>query len=200
MRILILSLLLVLVGFAGFIIGNSTSVKGMVAGINKKATPTPTVFFDKFITIPTDIPDSEQATTENSAAKELQITCTGPDGKQFQVTQQECDSFNAAWKNKSTSQTSTSQNNSIQMVDCYYKNDSGVMLYNFGVVSEQKCKDLQNDWWNKKQNEVSSSNRQFCTDQAMNNAKTCEINCSGSDNACWNQCSTTFQEALSKCK
>ncbi|PIY79353.1 MAG: hypothetical protein COY81_02990 [Candidatus Pacebacteria bacterium CG_4_10_14_0_8_um_filter_43_12] len=27
------------------------------------------------------------------------ITCTGPDGKQFQTTQKECDSFNAAWGN-----------------------------------------------------------------------------------------------------
>lgn len=28
---------------------------------------------------------------------EPQITCTGPDGKQFQTTQEECDAFNAAW-------------------------------------------------------------------------------------------------------
>lgn len=29
-----------------------------------------------------------------------QITCTGPDGKQFQTTQKVCDEFNAAWEKK----------------------------------------------------------------------------------------------------
>ncbi len=29
-----------------------------------------------------------------------QITCTGPDGKQFQTTQKECDEFNKAWGNE----------------------------------------------------------------------------------------------------
>jgi len=30
------------------------------------------------------------------------ITCTGPDGKQFQTSQKDCDEFNAAWKNNPT--------------------------------------------------------------------------------------------------
>lgn len=36
----------------------------------------------------------------NSTTKK--ITCTGPDNKQFQTTQEECDSFNKAWNNTPT--------------------------------------------------------------------------------------------------
>lgn len=35
------------------------------------------------------------------------IDCVGPDGKHFQTTQQECDSFNAAWKNNKPTNSNT---------------------------------------------------------------------------------------------
>lgn len=52
---------------------------------------------------PTDTPypsvDEEQTYTPNYYAipTEPQIDCTGPDGKHFQTTQEECNAFNAAW-------------------------------------------------------------------------------------------------------
>ena len=48
----------------------------------------------------TDQGQTVQTASDQQSApspSEPQIDCTGPDGKQFQTTQEECDSFNAAW-------------------------------------------------------------------------------------------------------
>jgi len=49
----------------------------------------------------TPLPNTVQPTTKKAFDN---ITCTGPDGKQFQTTQKECENFNAAWGNTSKTQ------------------------------------------------------------------------------------------------
>lgn len=48
---------------------------------------------------PTKIPTKQNTTTPPQTNTSNKITCTGPDGKMFQTTQEECDSFNKAWGN-----------------------------------------------------------------------------------------------------
>lgn len=52
-------------------------------------SPTPT---------PTNKPVQQRVTTPQTNTSN-KITCTGPDGKTFQTTQEECDAFNKAWGN-----------------------------------------------------------------------------------------------------
>lgn len=54
----------------------------------------------------TNSSSTSQPTSSNTTSSQL-IDCTGPDGKHFQTTQQQCTDFNAAWHNYPTSPPSS---------------------------------------------------------------------------------------------
>ena len=62
---------------------------------------------------------NNQTVVNNNPSSGGKIDCIGPDGKHLQITQQECDNFNAAWgKSKSTNQTNggnQGQNNQVRI-------------------------------------------------------------------------------------
>jgi len=74
-------------------------------GFSPPPTPQPTsVPASNFSTSPTPKPSAvskptQPKTTNTQNSKGNQINCTGPDGKTFKTTQEECDNFNQAWGN-----------------------------------------------------------------------------------------------------
>jgi len=82
-------------------------------GVEAKLGFAPPEFKQTISTTPTPIPLSSPSTVPKSKTTQQkaitttnntssQITCTGPDGKTFQTTQEECDAFNKAWGNEPT--------------------------------------------------------------------------------------------------
>lgn len=84
-------------------------------------------------------------------------------------------------------------------VDCYYKNDSGIILYDFGKVNSQKCDDLSKEYFNNKNTEIKNITSAMCMDRANFDATMCKQDCLSSDNSCWSNCDKLFQQSLSKC-
>lgn len=137
------------------------------------------------------------------------IDCTGPDGVVFKTTQKECDEFNAAWGKTQITNSTATINTMAQTVNCFYKSEGGVILYDYGVVSSQRCKELSDSWWNKKQNDLSSQNAQNCIDTAKSHSENCYTRCSadyppgsGYDGYanCLNACDSVFQTELAACR
>ena len=172
-----------------------------VMGVQAKPSPSPTT---------TPKPVAKQPTTTPK------ITCTGPDGVRFQTTQKECDEFNAAWGKKapgSTTYVPSSNQYSQQntgLVDCSYINN-GYILYDYGKVSQQKCNDLSNDWWKRKEMENKTATSKMCLDNALHNTQMCTSDCKLSNwpedggtydgySACYDKCDSTYQSALAECR
>lgn len=84
----------------------STSVPSLKPILSESPTPSPS---PKTETV-TNVPKNNN----------MNVTCTGPDGKQFQTTQTECDKFNKAWGN-----TSTSSPDPNEIVKCAIHADCG---------------------------------------------------------------------------
>ncbi len=94
----------------------------------KNAVETPQAFIENAPTTvpntPTSIPYTQPVrnNTQQSAQKSQSIVdCTGPDGKHFQTTQQECDKFNSAWGKNNNTQNEIAQNVGVQTNSKIYK-------------------------------------------------------------------------------
>lgn len=78
-----------------------------LASANIKNQPQATIEKKEIIqTSPTPTPKPE--VKKKTTTSKNNITCTGPDGKQFQTTQKECDDFNSAWGNEPKTQPNNS--------------------------------------------------------------------------------------------
>lgn len=96
--IVIITLIIAIIGLT-FWDSNQSAIEG-VLGISTHNTPTleatPKPIYEPTNTL-TDTPTPYLNTSQPL------IDCTGPDGKHLQVTQKQCDDFNAAWGNASNS-------------------------------------------------------------------------------------------------
>lgn len=95
------------------------------------------------------------------------------------------------------------------LIDCYYKSEGGYILYDFGMVSPQKCNDLSNDWWNRKKTDTDDALFKICIDNASSKNLDCNQSCKwnyppgtnqmDSFSSCLDSCSVQHQDALNQC-
>ncbi len=131
------------------------------------------------------------------------IDCVGPDGKHLQLTQQECDNFNAAWgkprsggNNNATTNVRTSATANIRsapanngMIQCSYSN--GEYQYNYGFITIEECMVKNNQYWDSlKVPSTIGSNTQPTTTPSNNQTT---VNTS----ACYSQYNADVQRANS---
>lgn len=113
---------------------------------------------------------TSNSSTSSKVSKQT-ITCTGPDGKQFQSTQQECDDFNSAW-GKSSQTTNTQPAKKQQTATStlnYYCYDNTYNYWYYTSSGEQCNADNAN-----------SALYQLCTNnvQSFGEYKDCQDQCS----------------------
>lgn len=149
--------------FYGFKKIHQNSNKSLVEGVrvqkNAKLTisPTPT-------TSPTATPIPVKRIVPIPSPTQALIDCVGPDGKHLQLSQQDCDNFNSAWKStptptqQSNTQSSDSSNNNAQ---------SGASTSNFSSTWQEAQEILQ-----EKQSQYS-----VCAGAAKTSVQACEHGC-----------------------
>lgn len=147
---------------------------------------------------PTPSPSSVGTKPVIQKSASNRITCTGPDGKQFQTTRKECDDFNAAWGNP----TSTSQGvchdpdgNVIAIEKCPW------LLGNQGqaqngltenqvknmIITEQAKQGLSEMEMQNK-----SANYNACLSDTFSKKNTCQSGCSNTRSSESNACSAAY--------
>lgn len=108
------------------------------------------------------------------------IDCTGPDGKHLQITQKECDDFNAAWGNKpkpvvqQTQQSGTQVRTATNNVYCW----NNTYKYSYYTTSGDQC-------------------NQDNTKSAINNI--CYMTQNSKKDTCWNQCKAQLDKDNGLC-
>ncbi len=159
------------------LVTNDTALS-RVLGLATQATPTPSPI-PTVVPLPTLTPTPTNAPQVKGQAvqRETVIDCVGADGGHLRITQKECDDFNAAWKNKPSTNTQTqttslpqqpkSVGNNFYCYDNAYK-------YSYYTTSGDKCN----------ADNVKSIAVRICYDTQQLKSNTCSAACAReSDNA-----------------
>ena len=129
---------------------------------------------------PTATPTVQNNTVQRQVAPvntANQIDCTGPDGVVFKTTQEECDSFNAAWGNTPITTSATSPNDIIR---CNIHPDCGG---GFKEMTRSSCEEMT-----------------CCTTDTGSAVFTSKSQCSKqADDYCMNQVNQTYSNDMANC-